>query len=174
MAVLELDVPATTDPGRVGPGGSRQFTLRLRNAGHGRLWVNKRMAIGVKKQPASSLPQRVGSLSEVWFDLRVGTLWIDPFDCKVNSRFANADDFQLLEPGESVSVVRDLHCLSALRRPGTYVLVGHYRDDTGAVPEPRAGATYLGGEVTSAPVKIVVGESFASERDAGAVHRVRE
>ncbi len=147
-AQFAVDIPST----RVASRDDLRAHFVLTNTGDVPLWLNGRMLLGAGR---SSSP-----FNEVWVDARgPGKIawW-----CYLKTPEVTPEHYRLLAPGDSVGREQggpseDLRCLG-LDEPGTYTLIGHYKDgNEGAnIPPAPSGSVYLGWEVVSEPITVEI------------------
>ena len=133
---------------RFSSGQSVNVTAQLRNAGSGPVWLNKRMLLNTEHAPAS--------MRELWLHITGPDGQAVPFSCKVRAGKAQAKDYALVEPGETVSVKLDLTQCFDLKTPGQYKVQASYKDGNPEVPASPSGAPHLAESLESQSVSIEV------------------
>jgi hypothetical protein len=137
----------STSP-RVVSGQPVNVTAQLRNTGSGEVWVNKRMLLNTAHAPAS--------MREVWLEVTGPDGQGVPFSCKIRAGQAQADDYELLGPNDTIPIQLDLTECFDFKETGSYRIQASYQDGTPDAPAAPAGVKHLVDRLDSAVLTIEV------------------
>jgi hypothetical protein len=141
-AVMEFTIAAVEDD------QNPVLRLTLRNTSIRTLWVNYRLALGLKEE----------RWREVWLDavhVATGETW--DRTCITSRPAPEAFDYVVLTSGSEFSQLRSLRCYT-YPNTGPWRITAHYRDPSVNPPSPPSSIPWFAGALTSNTIEMTMPE----------------